>query len=252
VGSSTIFYRGRFILDAIYDDLFSQHSLGSADTVLVSGCSAGGLAVYVNIEHVEARIKAVNPATRVLGVPGAGFFMGEARPFSGSGYLANYQWVFENQNVSGSLNSGCMAARSATNDQWRCFIANETLPFTKTPLFISNSLTDAWQAGAIMGLGCNPASSSSCSAAQMAYIADFRAQMLTALAPVLAPGSIHGGFLQGCFVHVVEDVGGFNSRPLVQNQTQAQTLAAWIGGAGAPAGLPAVVGTFPPWSNPTC
>ena len=147
-----------------------------------------------------------------------------------------------------STNDACLAARAVTNDTYKCFIAPELLPYIATPLFVSNSLSDAWQAGAIMGLGCSPNKAGNCNAAQMAYLADFRQNMLDLLEPIMAPGSPHGGFLQGCFVHVVEDVGGWTS-VRVGGQTQAQTFAAWLAGAG---GKSLVLDTFPPWSNPTC
>jgi len=251
VGSSSIYYRGRYILDGVYAELFKLGMVG-ADTVVVAGCSAGGLAVYLHLDYVAAKIAAVSPATRVLGAPGAGFFLGEQKPYSGSGYLATYQWVFNAHNVSAlvdgrsSTNDACLAQRTPTNDTWRCFIAPDLLPYIATPLFVSNSLSDAWQAGNIMGLGCSPNKAGACSDAQMAYLTTFRASMLAQLAPVLAPGSKHGGFLQGCFVHVVEDVGGW-SYVKIGGQTQAQAFSAWLAGAGA-----AAVDTFPPWSNPTC
>ena len=82
----------------------------------------------------------------------------------------------------------------------------------------------------------------------MAYLADFRQQMLDLLEPIMAPGSPHGGFLQGCFVHVVEDVGGWG-QVRVGGQTQAQTFASWLAGGD---GAKLEIDTFPPWSNPTC
>ena len=153
--------------------------------------------------------------------------------------------------MSATVNSACVAAKLATNDTWRCYIAPDLLPFIQTPMFVSNSLSDAWQAGAIMGLGCAPSKPGGCSAAALAYVADFRTQMLAALAPVTRAGSPHGGFLQGCFVHVVEDVGSWATVkvPSGAGQTQAQTFAAFLG-TGPGARL--AVDTFPPWSNPTC
>lgn len=253
VGSQTIYYRGRYNLDGVYAELFKL-GLGSADTVVVKGCSAGGLAVFLHLDYIAAKIRAVSPSTRVVGAPGAGFFLGEAKPFTGGGYLSVYQWVFDAHNVSGvvdgfsSTNDACLAARAVSNDTWKCFIAPEVLPYIATPLFVSNSLTDAWQAGAVMGLGCSPAKPGGCPAAAVAYLSDFRQQMLDLLEPIMAPGSPHGGFLQGCFVHVVEDVGGWG-QVRVGGQTQAQTFASWLAGGD---GAKLEIDTFPPWSNPTC
>ena len=253
VGDQQIWYRGRYNLDAIYSELFKL-GLASAESLIVSGCSAGGLAVYLHLDYLAAKVHSVNPATRVVGAPGAGFFLGEQPPFSGNGYLEQYKWVFNASNASSAIdgfsgtNDACLAAHAVTNDTWRCYIAPDVLPFIATPLFVSNSLSDAWQAGAIMGIGCSPTKAGACSPEQMGYLWNFRQDMLDLLEPVLAPGSPHGAFAQGCFVHVVEDTGGWTS-VRVQNQTQAETFAAWFSGA---PGKTAVVDTFPPWSNPTC
>ena len=216
--------------------------------MVVAGCSAGGLAVYIHLDWVKGRINKVNPSTRVVGAPGAGFFLGEAAPFQGNGYLSNYQWVFNNGNMSSSLNDACIQGRLASNDTWKCFIAPEVLPYITTPLWVSNSLTDAWQSGNIMGLGCSPTAPGKCTADQMTYLENFRGEMLAGLAPVLSPSSPHGGFLQACFVHVVEDVGSW-ATVKINNLTQAETFAQWLQN-GKPNGLG--VDTFPPWSNPTC
>lgn len=247
VGAANIYYRGAANLAGVYDELAASHGLRGAATVLVSGCSAGGLAVYLHVDALAEKVRAIAPAARVLGAPGAGFFLFEAAPFAGSGYLADIQWVVSAGNVTAHVNARCLAAFSST--PWRCFIAPDTLPFIETPLFISNSLSDAWQAGAVMGLGCSPTHVGACSAEQIAYLSDFRRISLVALAPVTRAGSIHGAFLQGCFVHVVEDTAGW-TRVIVENQTQSDTFSAWLaGGAG---GSTVVVGDFPPWSNPTC
>ncbi len=247
VGSDTIYYRGAYILDAVYKELFLKHGLDSAESLVVAGCSAGGLAAYIHLDSVCSKVRALNPSIRCLGAPGAGFFMGEEKPYSGNGYLDHYQWVFSNMNVSTHTNADCVAAKTADNTTWKCFIAPEVLPFIKTPLFVSNSLSDAWQAPNIMGLGCSATAAGKCSSAQMAYLANFRSDMLQALAPVLAKNSPHGGFLQACFTHVVEDVGGWTS-VLINGMSQAETFWNWFTGTGTPV----QVDTFPPWSNPTC
>ena len=299
VGSQTLYYRGWHNLNGVYDELFASHNLGAAATVVIKGCSAGGLAVYLHVDYLREKINKVNPATRVVGAPGAGFFLGEANGYAKNSpnYLDAYKWVFSAGNMSLSVNSACLAAIPA--EPWKCFIAPEILPYISTPVFIcalrttplgnhphpfpsffrgaaspthslgssastapppfflffftraraaANSLSDAWQAGAIMGLGCNPAKAGNCNAAQMTYLQTFRAQMLSLLAPLTKAGSPHGGFLQGCFVHVVEDVSGWESVQ-VGGQTQSSTFSAWLTGAG---GAPTVIDTFPPWSNPTC
>lgn len=87
VGSQTIYYRGAYILDAVYKELVMKHGLDTATSLVVSGCSAGGLAAYIHVDSICSKVKAVNPSVKCVGAPGAGFFMGEEKPYSGNGYL---------------------------------------------------------------------------------------------------------------------------------------------------------------------
>lgn len=161
VGNATIYYRGRHILDAFLDKVLSAGA-SAASEVVISGCSAGGLAVYIHADYIASRLP---PTARVAAAPGAGFFLADFPGIDGQlHYLANYQWVASAMNVTPSVDAGCTAFYAATPDQlWRCFTAPGTLPFITTPVFVINSLADSWQAGNIMawpncdprGSGCN-------------------------------------------------------------------------------------------------
>jgi hypothetical protein len=109
-------------------------------------------------------------------------------------------------------------------------MAQYTLPYIKTPLFVSNSLADSWQLSNIMDLGCDPASNKPpCSAQQLAYFVNFRQVMINALSPLLSSPT-QGAFLQTCETHVVEDTDGSWNRTLVAGQTQAATFLSWYNG----------------------
>ena len=55
-GSSVIYMRGQRIWDAIITDLF-QKGLAKAEKVLLSGCSAGGLATFFHCDDLEERLR---------------------------------------------------------------------------------------------------------------------------------------------------------------------------------------------------
>ena len=50
-----------------------QH-LDTATEVILSGGSAGGLAVYYHLDYIAAAVKSMAPAARVTGFPDAGYF----------------------------------------------------------------------------------------------------------------------------------------------------------------------------------
>ena len=67
-----MWFRGKANLAAILDDLMADHGLSSATEVILSGGSAGGLAVYYHLDYVAATIRASSPNARVSGFPDAG------------------------------------------------------------------------------------------------------------------------------------------------------------------------------------
>ena len=57
-GSTKIYYRGRRILDAVLDSLLTTQGMASATDVVLSGCSAGGQAIYLQADYVASRLPA--------------------------------------------------------------------------------------------------------------------------------------------------------------------------------------------------
>lgn len=236
-----IFYRGRHILDAFVTKVLSMGGLAATDVIL-SGCSAGGLAAFLHADYVGSLLP---PSVRFSAAPGAGFFLAD-HPAYGGGfeYLAHYQWVAATMNVSTSVDADCVAFYAAQPGAplWRCFTAPYTLPFITTPLFVSNSLADSWQAGNIMALPCDPRGKA-CNATELAYLDAFRGAMVEQLAPVLQ-AKAHGAFLQECFVHVVLGTDTSWNGTRVQGQTMTDTFERWYFGTGAAGSAKAVDGAW--------
>ena len=250
--TSSFYFRGRYILDGALDTLLSSHGLAAAPVVVYKGCSAGGMAVFLSADRVRARVLAANPAALFLAAPGAGAIL-HTPAIDGTFPLdPQLQWLWATANMSGSAAPACLAAHPGAGHM--CFYPQVSLPYTATPLFVSNSLADLAQASAVMGLNCTPTTPGSCSAAQLAYLNEFRVAMLAGLAPVLASDA-GGAWLPECFVHVLENDDYEWSRVVVVGQTQRDTFAAWFAarsGGAPPPGVfaKAVDGGW--GSNPTC
>ena len=161
MNSSNIYYRGRAILDGVFADVRARYSLATADQVVLSGGSAGGLATAVNCDHV-ASLVAPSP-TRCIA--DAGFFLDVPDAVNGGMQVMRSRFfdIVDGMNATGQLPPDCVksaaaaaaaaaaspAAVAATpstvpvtapNDPRACFFAEHALQYTKTPLFILNSL----------------------------------------------------------------------------------------------------------------
>ena len=156
-GQGNIYFRGRYNLDAVVSTLKGSYGLAAATEVILKGCSAGGLSVYLHADYVGSLLPAV---AKYVAIPGAGFFMDLPGYDGAYHYRGNYQWVAQAMNVTqlGAVNDGCLAfyAGQPGAPLWKCYVAQYTLPFIKTPLFIDNSLADSWQGSEIMVRGPTP------------------------------------------------------------------------------------------------
>ena len=70
--SGLLWMRGRNCFDAVIEDLKTNHGMSNATDVILSGGSAGGLAVFYNLDHMRTLL---NPSVRLTGFPDAGFFL---------------------------------------------------------------------------------------------------------------------------------------------------------------------------------
>ena len=64
-----LWMRGRNNFNAVIDDLLMTQGMGKATEVILSGGSAGGLAVFYNLDHL---VTLLPPSVRVTGFPDAG------------------------------------------------------------------------------------------------------------------------------------------------------------------------------------
>ncbi|XP_011405404.1 PREDICTED: pectin acetylesterase 5-like [Amphimedon queenslandica] len=219
VSGTSIYFRGIKILEAIIQSL-KDGGMNSAEEVILTGCSAGGLAAFLHAD----RVKSLLPRSvkyRVL--PDAGYFI-DAPNVDGDMHIRSvYTNLFNMQNCSGGVDQDCIAAYSGSNDAWKCFMAQYTYPYISSPTFTLHSLTDTWQLENIVELDCLPPS---CTATQMKEFYKFTKEFKVAAAPVIS-SSTNGAFLNSCLKHCQSMSSyGWNGR-LVKGQTAAATFSNW-------------------------
>ena len=195
--AQTIYYRGRRLLDALYDHLLSADTadgggLATASELLFAGCSAGALTVYMHADYVSGRMP---PSVKTVALADAMFSI--ATP-DFEGVRAEPQmmsWVFDAMNCSASVNQACLAANP---NGTACMFGANVAPYIHTPTFVLNSKYDTWQGGGIIGAGACASNITNCSAALQAFWAGYGRRMVSALQS-LPPQ--HGGFLSNCQAH---------------------------------------------------
>jgi len=140
-----LYFRGFRVLTAMHQDLVASKNLNSASDVVISGCSAGGLATYLHVDWWRSLLPG---STRVVGMPDSGFFLDFEGP---PRYHTLMIWTFTWMNATDGVNQECIKKYSTTGNTWNCFFAQHTSPFIKTPIFPLQSEYDSWQVGNDLG-----------------------------------------------------------------------------------------------------
>jgi len=139
-----LYFRGRRVLDAVLETLLGM-GLSDAEEVLLSGCSAGGLATYLHTDYVHGFLeKAGVPLKKFRSAPVSGFFLlhntVEGKPV----YPQEMKEIYRLANSTHGLNDRCIAAL-AEEDRWKCNFAQLAYAYTESAIFPLNSALDSWQ-----------------------------------------------------------------------------------------------------------
>jgi len=205
-GNNTVYFKGKKILDAVFQDLFENRGLDVASDVVVSGGSAGGLASILHGDYVK---ELVGEDKKVVMLPDGGFFL----DFVGTNvdYHSQMRWVFETMNCRGGVNQKCVDFYG--NDDWKCFFAEYSLPFVVTPVFLLQSKLDSWQIINILG-DTNTSS-----------VNKYGNEVIIRLGESVLSFEKNSGFVDSCYHHC-----GFWNQIHINNVTQSQAFYLWYNG----------------------
>lgn len=143
VWGAQLHFKGAFILEAFHDTLSKKFNFDAATDVVVSGCSSGGLGVFL---HLDWWRRLLPKSAFVAGVPDSGFFLdwhGPSGQMRQNTFARQMRSMFDAFQARRGVNERCVEATPA--DTARCFFAQHVAKFVSVPMFISQSLHDAWQ-----------------------------------------------------------------------------------------------------------
>ena len=155
VSGTILHFRGRAILDAEIDHLLHVNGMQQATDVIVSGCSAGGLATFLHCDHWAAAIADATRASskgpaKVACMPDSGFFLDEDRSPQYHSKMRNV-YSFQESSAAG-LNAACVDAHKGdAGGAWKCIFAQWSSQHIQTPTFPMQSQYDSWQTGNVIG-----------------------------------------------------------------------------------------------------
>ena len=135
-----LYFKGFKNLNAVLDVLRDEYALLDATDVLLTGSSAGGLAVYLHSDYIASYIGAKENGINFMAMADSGWFM----DYEGNSHYADcMRWIFEAQNTSIGLNQKCIESKG--EDGYQCMFAQHTAPFIESKLMAIQSRYDSEQ-----------------------------------------------------------------------------------------------------------
>ncbi|XP_021730078.1 pectin acetylesterase 9-like [Chenopodium quinoa] len=231
-GTSVLYFRGQKIWQAMILDLLPK-GLAHAEKALLSGCSAGGLAVFLHCDNLS-RFLPRNTTVKCLS--DAGFFLDIKDVAMHDTIRSLYHDVVTLQGVEENLDKNCT---SSLIDPKLCFFPQHVLSYIKTPFFILNTAYDMWQFHNILV----PSSAdqrkewkyckynvTTCTDSQIQKLQDFRQEMLEASYSFYTHSTSGGMFINSCFAHCQseqQETWFAVDSPRVHNKTIAEAVGDW-------------------------
>jgi len=214
---STIYYRGRLLLDAMIDNLLGVQGMSNAKYLLYGGCSAGGLTAYLNTDYVASRMPST---TQTLAIADAMFSLNSESWDGRNLFPAAMEWGYKAWNAGASVNQACLNSYGAA-DGWKCMFGGNAARFVSTPLFVLNSKYDTWQEKAIIGA---PGVITKCPMNVSAFWIKYAHQMV---AKADALPAQHGVFLTNCPAHCQTGTKSSWDQTTVGNTSIGDAFLAW-------------------------
>jgi len=204
-----LFFRGSRNLRAYFNSLMKDHNLGGATDIVVGGCSAGGIAVYLSLDWWASVLP---KSAKVVGLPDSGFCVDYNAPSGNPHFGSDMRGLFDFINSTSGVNQDCIAAHAPTHDTNQCILAEHSVVHIKTPIFPLNSEYDAWQTDNVLG------------SKDPGQINQFGALITDRFTKSVLANPRNGGFLDSCFHHC----GGWS--PVIDGQKPATVFSRWYGG----------------------
>lgn len=230
VNGSLVRYRGRRLLDALFDDLL-RRGLQGAEEVLYAGCSAGALATYLHADYARARLP---PTARVVALADAMFSLEHDDWYGEPRLSPQLRWMYSAMNMTRSVPPACRAAAGAAGG-WRCLFGGYAARYVRTPLFILNSKYDTWQEWAILAVNCTIAAADGvaprCAPAEEAFFVEYGRAMARAVGAVPAR---HAAFMSNCPAHCQTGRWARWGERTVNGTSIAEAVVGWYNATPAP------------------
>jgi hypothetical protein len=252
VNGKPLYFRGRRILDETLKSLSEHFGMDQAETVMLTGCSAGGLATYLHTDYVHEQLQTMwsKKLHTFKAAAISGFFLQHKTVENQPVYAEEMKNIYELANSTHGLNADCINSFKK-EDQWQCNFAQHAYAHTKSLTFPLNSGLDSWQTQCIYTSELVPSfpqqnvtdnghcavvpgwtscakDPEQCNSTQMdtmnQYITDFQS-IMSSTDTYDRPGN--GAFIHSCHTHCEAQSDDYFQGFTVNGVTMQQAVSKW-------------------------
>lgn len=183
-----LYFSGHHILVSTLDEMdLPPYNLKDATDIVVSGVSAGGIGVWMNLDYIANRY----PDARVTGVTIAGMYFYatyyDGQNHTDPGGMADFResaWPQTYELYDAVVDADCKEAQEAKGlSAGDCMILNVSFPFIQSDSFVVQAQTDA----VVLTGHDNWPSDYMYEAPEQSFMAEWHANMTVALGPLMIP-----------------------------------------------------------------
>ncbi|CAD8194030.1 unnamed protein product [Paramecium pentaurelia] len=186
-----LYFRGDQIVKSWLSELYDD--LSKAEIVIVSGCSAGGIAAYFWVDYIRSKLPA---SVVVYGIPDSGIFI-------------DMEAIDGTNNPRQSLD---LLIELVNSEKWKCYYAQYLLEYIKTPLFIVQSLYDYYSLSQMFKVDCaNNYNLTQCTQDELDFSQILYSKTYDVITKRKSSFQETGGFAPSCIEHCFLLTSGYNS-----------------------------------------
>jgi len=183
----------------------------SAETIVVTGVSAGGAATFLWSNYIYEQSLRKN----VISIPDSGVFINEfVNPFTGRKEMIESSLAIKKL-INTEIGIPLTECQRDYPDLSECFSAGHLPKYLKNPFFLVESQYDLYDVRVALGLNCtpavNPSTMDSCNDSEIAAIESYRKATLQVFQNFTSQRQDVGIWAPSCIQHGFIDVGAYNN-----------------------------------------
>ena len=152
--NTNLYFRGNSNTLTALNFALTKVNLKNLEKLVITGCSAGGLATLYWIQYISDYVHVYNKNIKVYGLPDSGFFVDHINLSTlDHDYLLKQKVLFESVNVE-VLPVSRECIRDLPGEEHKCLLAEKIFNYIKVPILMLQPGYDTWQLMNILGEDC--------------------------------------------------------------------------------------------------